>query len=402
MLSTPAFYLLPLGSAADLIYQGQRMRLHSRRVLHPDGRIGPASLVLEGERIAAVEAWAPADGEDLGQRLLAPGLVDIHGDAFERCVMPRPGVMVDPAVGLLDADRQLAASGITTALHGLTWSWEPGLRSTATGRSLLATLGLLRPSLLCDHRWHLRFEAFNLDGLDEALALIRERQVQVVAWNDHTPAMVKAAGKPTGNLGNAIRSGLSVPEFNAMAQSAHARAAEVGAALECLAAAARAAGTPFLSHDDSSPETRQRFRALGSRVSEFPQNLATAREAARAGEDVVMGAPNVLRGRSHMGWLSAEEAVAERVCTILASDYYYPALLQAPYLLAARGLMELGQAWQLVSANPARAAGLAERGRIAPGARADLVVVEDGHGLPPRVMATIVGGRRAFDLHPAG
>ena len=108
---------------------------------------------------------------------------------------------------------------------------------------------------------------------------------------------------------------------------------------ERVAAAAREAGTPFLSHDDSSPETRQRFRALGSRVSEFPQNLATAREAARAGEDVVMGAPNVLRGRSHMGWLSAEEAVAERVCTILASDYYYPALLPAPYLLAARGVM---------------------------------------------------------------
>jgi alpha-D-ribose 1-methylphosphonate 5-triphosphate diphosphatase len=223
-----------------------------------------------------------------------------------------------------------------------------------------------------------------------------------VAWNDHTPEMVMAAAKPTGNLGNAIRAGLRVPEFNAMAHSVHARAGEVGAALECLAAVAREAQVPLLSHDDSSPEVRQRYRALGSRISEFPRMLAAAHEARKGGEDVVMGAPNVLRGRSHMGWLSAEEAVAERVCTILASDYYYPALLQAPYTLAAQGLMELGGAWQLVSANPARAAGLPDRGTIAAGQRADLVVVEEGRGLPPRVVTTIVGGRLAFELRPAG
>lgn len=384
-----------------LIYHGDRMRLGSRRVLHPDGRIGPASLTVEGGRIAAVEPWT-SGGEDLGHRLLAPGLVDLHGDAFERCVMPRPGVMVDPAVGLLDADRQLAASGITTALHGLTWSWEPGLRSVETGRTLIRTLSRLRPTLACDHRWHLRFEACNLDGLEEALALIRDRRVQVVAWNDHTPGMVKAAAKPTGNLGNAIRAGLGVPEFNALAHGVHAAAGGVDAALERVAAAARAAGIPFLSHDDSTPAMRQRFRALGSRISEFPQSLEAAREAARAGDEVVMGAPNVLRGRSHMGWLSAEEAIAERLCTVLASDYFYPALLQAPFALAARGLLPLGEAWQLVSANPARAAGLADRGSIAPGQRADLVVIEDGEGLPPRVVRAIVAGRVALEVRSAG
>jgi alpha-D-ribose 1-methylphosphonate 5-triphosphate diphosphatase len=380
------------------------LRLAGRRVLLPDGRIAPATLELDGPLIAAVEeGHGPGSADlDLGDRLLAPGLVDLHGDAFERQVMPRPGVMVDPAVGLLDTDRQLAANGITTAFHGLTWSWEPGLRGAEVGRRLIGTVERLRPALACEHRWHLRFEAFNLEGLDEAVALVRGRRVGVVALNDHTPSMAEAALKPSGNIGNAYRAMVPVAEFNARALAAHARAAEVPGGLARLAAAALEAGTPLLSHDDASPEERARFRALGARVCEFPKTLVTARDARAHGEEVVMGAPNVLRGRSQFGWLSAAEAVAERVCTVLASDYYYPAMLQAPYSLAGQGLLPLGEAWRLVSANPARAAGLDDRGAIAPGLRADLAVVEDDRGLPPRVVAAWVGGRPAFEIRPAG
>src|SRR3954471_3476582 len=123
------------------------MRLASRRGLLAHRRIAPATLALEGDRIAAVGRWDPAGALDLGERLLLPGIVDLHGDAFERQVMPRPGVMVDPAVGLADTDRQLVANGVTTAFHGLTWSWEPGLRSVATGRLLMAS------STACARSW---------------------------------------------------------------------------------------------------------------------------------------------------------------------------------------------------------------------------------------------------------
>ena len=375
------------------------MRLASRRVLLADGRIAPATLALEGDRIAAVGRWDPAGALDLGERLLLPGIVDLHGDAFERQVMPRPGVMVDPAVGLADTDRQLVANGVTTAFHGLTWSWEPGLRSVPTGRLLMATLDRLRPILACDHRWHLRFETYNLDGLAEAEALVRERRVGLLAFNDHTPFMAEAALKPTGNIGNAYRAQVPVAAFNELALSAHARGPEVEDGLRRLAAAASAAGVPLLSHDDASPEERARFRAKGSRLSEFPKTLATAQAARAHREEVVMGAPNVLRGRSQFGWVSAAEAVAEGACTVLVSDYYYPALLQAPFRLAANGL-DLAAAWRLISANPARAAGLTDRGAIAPGLRADLAVVEDDRGLPPRVVATVVGGVLAFEVRP--
>jgi alpha-D-ribose 1-methylphosphonate 5-triphosphate diphosphatase len=377
------------------------MRLASRRVLLADGRIAPATLTLEGDRIAAVERWNAAGALDLGERLVLPGIVDLHGDAFERQVMPRPGVMVDLAVGLADTDRQLVANGVTTAFHGLTWSWEPGLRSARTGRALMETLDRLRPTLACDHRWHLRFETHNLDGLAEAEALVAERRVGLLAFNDHTPAMAEAALKPTGNIGNAYRAQVPVAEFNDLALRAHGRAPDVDAGLRRLAAAALAAGVPLLSHDDASPAERARFRAMGVRISEFPKTLETARDARGHGEEVVMGAPNVLRGRSQFGWASAATAAGEGACTVLVSDYYYPALLQAPCRLAAQGPLDLAAAWRLVSANPARAAGLDDRGAIAPSLRADLAVVEDDRGLPPRVVATVVGGVPAFEVRPS-
>jgi alpha-D-ribose 1-methylphosphonate 5-triphosphate diphosphatase len=310
--------------------------------------------------------------------------------------------MVDPAVALLDTDRQLAANGITTAFHGLTWSWEPGLRGTRVGSELIETVTRLAPALACEHRWHLRFEAFNLDGLAAAVALLETGCIGLLAINDHTPAMAAAADKPSGNIGNAYRALVPVAEFNALAKAVHARAGEVPAGLARLAAAARTAGVPILSHDDATPDERRRLRELGAAICEFPRNRETAEAARGHGEPVIMGAPNVLRGRSQFGWLAAGEAAADGLCTVLASDYYYPAMLQAPYRLAREGGLGLGEAWQLVSANAARAAGLTDRGALLAGSRADLVVVEDDAGLPPRITATIVAGRPAFRLQPAG
>jgi alpha-D-ribose 1-methylphosphonate 5-triphosphate diphosphatase len=100
-----------------------------------------------------------------------PGLVDIHGDAHERALQPRPGVGFPPAMAVRDTAAQLLASGITTAYLGVTLSWEPGLRSRETWRALLSALDQARPTLPApDLRVHCRFEADNLDALEEVLA----------------------------------------------------------------------------------------------------------------------------------------------------------------------------------------------------------------------------------------
>ncbi len=118
----------------------------------------------------------------------------------------------------------------------------------------------------------------------------------------------------------------------------------------------------------------------------------TAQDAAREGDDIVFGAPNVVRGGSHLGWTRAADMVERGLCTILASDYYYPAQLLAAFRLADEGIASLGEAWELVSEAPALAAGLEDRGRIAEGYRADLILV-DADRRRPRVVGTIVAGR---------
>jgi len=114
---------------------------------------------------------------------------------------------------------------------------------------------------------------------------------------------------------------------------------------------------------------------------------------------VVFGAPNVVRGRSHTGFPSAREMIAKGLCTILASDYYYPALANAADLLDKLGILDFASAWALVSRNPARALGLSDRGEIAPGKRADILLGRrDANGIS--IVATIVAGRIALLTEP--
>jgi len=163
-----------------------------------------------------------------------------------------------------------------------------------------------------------------------------------------------------------------------------------------LAAAAREAAIPMASHDDDSPAMRRHYRALGCHLSEFPVDRDTASSAIEAGETVILGGPNVVRGGSHAARLPAAESAEAGLCGVLTSDYYYPTLLQAAYILAGRGNLPFAECWALVSRNPARAAGLADRGEIAPGHRADLILVDDSEPALPRVVASYVAGQLRF------
>src|SRR6202035_3479354 len=145
------------------------------------------------------------------------------------------------------------------------------------------------------------------------------------------------------------RSGLTREAFLDLVARVKTRENEVPASIERIAQAALAHGIPLLSHDDTSPEQRRWFRALGCRLAEFPKTLATAQEAAAQGDDIVLGAPNVVRGGSHIGWIDAKEMVGRGLCSVLASDYYYPAQLLAPFRLAAENVLPLHAAWALVS-----------------------------------------------------
>ena len=366
------------------------IRLTGGRML-ADGDLRDTDLTLADGTIAALDSPLPgADAFDATGLLVLPGIIDLHGDAFERQIQPRPGIGFPMDLALAETERQLLSTGITTAFHGVTLSWEPGLRSLDTWSALLD--GLAARPWDCDMRVHMRWEAFNLDALDTALADIARGRVHLLAFNDHTPAILRRMSDPLKASKYSDRAGMDLAEFRALAERVGARESEVADARARLAAAARAAGLPMASHDDDTVATRDDFRAIGAKICEFPMAESVGQAARTAGDAVVMGSPNVVRGGSHLGWASAARLAEADICTVLTSDYYYPCLLRAAFILAGRGVLDLPRAWALISANPAAAAGLADRGRLAPGQRADLVVV-DASGPAPHIVATLTAGR---------
>ena len=343
--------------------------------------------------ISRIGSDAPARRRiDADGLLVLPGIVDIHGDAFERQMMPRPGVDFAMDIALLDSDRQALANGITTVFHGVTWSWEPGLRGPENARTMLAGIERLRSRLGADTRYHLRHETFNLAAEPEILQWLSGRRIDLVAFNDHMLIADETSSR-SKKLGPMVeRSGLTREEFLRLVERVKDRGNEVPGSIERIAQAALAHGIPLLSHDDTSPDQRRWFRARGCRLAEFPTTVETAQDAAAHGDDIVLGAPNVVRGGSHTGWLDAKDMVGRGLCSVLASDYYYPAPLLAALRLTAEEVVPLHAAWALVAQTPAAAARLTDRGTIAEGRRADLILV-DTRDERPRVVATIVAGR---------
>jgi alpha-D-ribose 1-methylphosphonate 5-triphosphate diphosphatase len=387
--------------ARDAALPGSALTIVGARALL-DGRFEDAVVRVADGRIAEIggsEGRARGPRLDGRGRLLLPGIVDLHGDAFERSLMPRPGVLFPPALGLDEADRLMAGFGITTALHGVTYSWEPGLRGRGTFLALAAALRELRGRLRCDTHLHLRFEVQNHDGLDDVAPLLADGTVGAVAFNDHFAATLQDLEKPEKAAEYAGRSGLGMAEFRALVDRIGARETEVEATVTALAGLAAQAGVPLLSHDDPDLATRARYRALGARIAEFPLVREVAVEARSQGEHVVMGGPNVLRGGSHKaGHPAAAELAGAGLCSILTSDYYYPAPLHAAFRLAQDQVLSLEEAWDLVATHPAEALGLIDRGRLEVGRRADLLLVDPGpQGTArPDVVTTLVEGRSVF------
>jgi len=367
--------------------------IENGRVLAPDGFVD-GNVAIEGGVITSVGSSLSSARRRIDARgaYVLPGLIDIHGDAFERQLMPRPGVHFPLDIALMETDKQLITNGITTAYHGVTLSWEPGLRSADAFRKFMCVHEGLKSHYTSDVRLHLRFETANVGMVEETAGWIAEGRIDALAFNDHLPHIRRYRKSPDKMGVYAGRSGMNLDDFLSLFERV-ARDADEGqaAGIEHLAKAARNAGVPMLSHDDANEETRQHFHDLGCHIAEFPMGDVTAAAAKVLGDPIVLGAPNVVRGGSHTGLQSAADAVAKDLCDVLASDYYYPALLNAPFILAELGKMPLHESWKLVSTNAADALGLRDRGRIASGQRADVIVLSED-GPVPILKATISAG----------
>ncbi|WP_019956262.1 alpha-D-ribose 1-methylphosphonate 5-triphosphate diphosphatase [Yoonia vestfoldensis] len=378
------------------------MWLSDLRLVLPDTVVENGSVRVENGLIVEIRHNPVPGAALLGQGLLLlPGFVDMHGDMVEREVEPRPNVRMPLELGLRDLDRRLAASGVTTAYAAV--SFHPGsayghIRSYDHTKAILRGLKSMRESLSVDHRVHARFEVTFPDALRVVEELIAEGTVDLVSLTDHTPGQgqyrdlerhVKAVAK-----NGALTLDQAWAEVQNRIDRKRTEGGDLMATIAAIVAACHAHGVRLASHDDDTPEKVALMRGLGADISEFPVTVEAAAAARAAGMATAMGAPNALRGQSYSGNLSAREAHRAGLLDILASDYHPSAILPAVLELAKTDPLGLPGAARLATVNPARALGLLDRGEIALGQRADMIIADDqgvGH-----VRATLRAGSKIW------
>lgn len=362
------------------------LRLIGASVLR-DGEMQKRSVALAG----GVISKGPLPEIDLSGYLILPGIIDLHGDAFERHIAPRPSAPFPIATGLHATDRDAAANGVTTAWLAQRWSWEGGHRGPDMAEDIMAALSSLRPHLMTDLRLQLRVETHTVDTADRLLAAVRRYGIDYVIFNNHLDeALMLAQSRPADLVLWAAKAGRSAEAQLALVEAARKQSPQVPRYLCRLAEAFDTLGVHYGSHDDPDGETRERFSMIGARICEFPTARSAAALARAVNDPVLMGAPNVARGGSQSGNIAATDLIRRGLCDALVSDYYYPAMAQAAFRLVDHGLMELPAAWAMISARPAQILHLADRGVIDYGKRADLCIVNEA---TRQVEATLVAGR---------
>ena len=367
----------------------------------PDQVIHRGALRVQGGIIREIRdrpvarAWLTGHG-----RTLMPGFIDLHGDMIEREVAPRPNADLPVPFGIFELDKKLACAGVTTAFAALAFSKEylyGHARSLQMTRSIIDTLHNLKARLLIDHHVHARYEITSPEVAPVLLELLRQGRIALLSLMDHTPGQGQYR-----NLDHYVRdlAHNQTLSHHAARQVVADKIAQrhantqVTPALTDLAAQALRHGLPLASHDDDSPAKVTHNQTLGISISEFPVTLEAARTARRLGMWTLMGAPNALRDRSTSGNLRAREAANAGLLSMLATDYHPPTLLMGALSLIDGEPARLPEAAALLSLHAAHAAHLTDRGAIAIGKRADLVVIEPG--LMPRLLATFSSGRLVY------
>ncbi len=378
------------------------MWLSDFRVVLADRMMPCGSVRIEQGVIAEIVEGPVAAAEVTGQGLLLmPGFVDMHGDMIEREVEPRPNVKMPMELGLRDLDRRLKVAGVTTGYAAVSFNPKSAyghLRSYEHSKEMLRALKAMRPQLKVEHRVHARFEINYPNALAVVEELIADGTVDLVSLTDHTPGQGQYRDLEHLKRRTAREQGLTEAEAEVAVQERitekQRNAGDVAATLAAIARVCAAHGIALASHDDDTVEKVALMQSLGATISEFPVTAEAAAEARRRGLATAMGAPNALRGQSYSGNLSARDAHAAGLLDILAADYHPSAILPAVLILGQSDPGGLSGATRLATLNPARALGLSDRGEIAVGRRADLVMADDegvGH-----VRATLCAGRQIF------
>ena len=326
-------------------------------------------------------------GIDLEGDYLIPGLVELHTDHLETHFAPRPKVRWNPVAAVQAHDAQIAASGITTVLDAIRIGLDEDTDISAEDMRTLASAisaGMLAGRLRAEHHIHLRCEVSAPDCLDSFLAIKDNPLVRLASLMDHAPGQRQFASLDAYKVYYQGKTKMSDAELDAFTQRRNAQSQLfAGKHRRAIVEMCHDNGIVLASHDDATRDHVEEAVALGIHVAEFPTTIEAAKASRQAGMAILMGGPNVVRGGSHSGNVSARALAEADLLDILSSDYIPLSMLQSAFALvgAVEGI-SLSKAVQLVTKRPAEAAGFKDRGEIAIGKRADFVHLRLEEGIP--------------------
>lgn len=360
--------------------------LTNARIVLED-QIITGSIALRDGIITDIDTGNCATGQDMDGDYLIPGLVELHTDHLEQHYVPRPGVLWDSIAALQAHDVQVAGSGITTVFDCLRLgSDEDGDFRNGEMRAIADAIKTAEKEdrLRASHLIHLRCEVSTGDVLDHFEDFRMDPQVKLASLMDHAPGQRQFVTLEQYGRYYKKKLGLNEAEFERFVDRRLKESALYAAPhRKAIVEACTERKIALASHDDATLAHVEESKAYGVHLAEFPTSMEAAKASHEAGMAVLMGAPNVVRGKSHSGNISARTLADAGVLDVLSSDYVPFSLIHAPFVLAeGENGMGLPQAICLVSATPARAVGLEDRGRIATGLRADVVRVRHTEGVP--------------------
>ncbi len=383
------------------------MRSNSRSMVIENASIVTPSGVLENASLKVTDGIIEELGQDCvtgsGQRLDAggmyvlPGLIDLHSDAIENEVQPRRGAVFPVNMAIFEMDKKLAASGITTMYHSVSLiDSDTDRRDVDTADRIIREVNRLSPKLNVRTRVHARFDLQSTKSIPYADRLLDDGCVQLFSIMDHTPGqgqfrqITAYTREYMENLGLTRSMLIDDIDQRRMAvlplQTDH---------VWRLVRKCQDLGVPVASHDDDTVEKLDIVERMGITISEFPVNMEAVASAAARGMYVAFGSPNIVRGSSISGNLSAREAILAGFGDILCSDYAPMSLIHAVFTVERLGV-PLHKAVGMASLNPARAAGISGfTGSLEQGKSADLIIVDPGEEVP-KVLKTFAEGREIF------
>lgn len=346
------------------------------------------SLTVDGPTISDMHAgYSAALSDDWEGDYLLPGLVELHTDNLEKHLMPRPKVNWPIMSAIVAHDSQIASAGITTVLDAISVGdidaaslRNETLAGCIDGLQSAAEAGVLK----ADHFLHMRLELAEENLLPMFQPYLQDDRLRLVSLMDHTPGQRQWTDLSHYRVYVTGKRGWSEDKVDAMLehlvarQQAHAASNRRAIVESCRQ---RKAPVPLATHDDTTVAHVEEGVRDGVTISEFPTSLEAASAARNKGLGIIMGAPNMVRGGSHSGNVSAARLARDDLLDVLSSDYVPASLLHAAFMLCDEG-WSLPKAVATVSRNPARMVGLYDRGQIAAGYRADFIRVRKIGGVP--------------------